>query len=321
MRHCINSLLGGGEDVEILLINDGSTDETTKIVEEYRKQYPDNIRVFHQSNGGHGAAISTGILHAVSFYIKIVDSDDWVDPDAYAYVMATLRRLTGQGLPDMVVTNFVYEKNGKKIKKVMRYINALPTGRVFGWRDIGRFRKGQYMLMHSIIYRTNLLRCSGLELPRHTFYVDNLYAYIPLKDVLTMYYLDIDFYRYFIGREDQSVKEETMIRHIDQHLRVNRMMLVVLDLNEISEKRQKEYLFNYLEIVTMISSVLLLRSGTTENAQKKKELWEYIRSYNKRLYNKLRWGFMGQIVNLPDSIGRSISVSAYKITQKVFGFN
>ncbi len=72
--------------------------------------------------------------------------------------------------------------------------------------------------MHSVIYRTELLRNCGLKLPKHTFYVDNIYVYYPLPHVTSLYYLDVDFYRYFIGREDQSVNEKNMIKRIDQQL-------------------------------------------------------------------------------------------------------
>jgi glycosyltransferase involved in cell wall biosynthesis len=321
MRRCIDSLLPGGDDVEILIVNDGSTDKTGAIADEYQKAYPDSVTVFYQENGGHGAAVTTGVTYSTGAFVKVVDSDDWLDAAAYKETLATLRQCAGLEQPDMVVTNFVYEKQGKKRKKVMRYTNVLPEGRIFTWSETRRFRKGQYLLMHSIIYRTSVLRESGLELPRHTFYVDNLYAYIPLRKVNTMRYLDVDFYRYFIGRNEQSVHEETMIKKIDQQLLVNRMMIASLNLVDIRDKRQFVYLFHYLEIVTMISSILLIRSGDKENLHKKKLLWEFIRDHNKRLYNKLRYGFLGWLVNLPGIIGRDISISVYEASQRVFGFN
>ncbi|MCY9291004.1 glycosyl transferase, partial [Bacillus haynesii] len=81
----------------------------------------------------------------------------------------------------------------------MKYENVLPEGTIFTWNDIGQFRKGQYLLMHSVIYRTQLLKECGLELPKHTFYVDNLFVYRPLEHVQKIYYINVDFYRYFIG--------------------------------------------------------------------------------------------------------------------------
>lgn len=321
MRHCIESLLIGGDEVEILIVNDGSKDGTKDIANEYEGKYPGIVRAFHQENGGHGAAVTTGIQNATGKYFKVVDSDDWVNPEAYKEVLCALGKDYAKTQPDMVITNFVYEKQDKKHKKVMRYASVLPLGTVFGWNEAGRFRKGQYLLMHAIIYRLDLLRQSGLVLPRHTFYVDNLYAYIPLKNVKHMLYLDVNFYRYFIGREGQSVQEDVMMRRIDQQLLVNRNMLTSIELDKVKNKRQREYMFNYLEIVTVVSSVMLLRSGTRENADKKAELWDFIRSQNKWVYKKLKRGLLGRLINLPGQTGRGISLSVYKVAQKVVGFN
>jgi hypothetical protein len=221
----------------------------------------------------------------------------------------------------MLLTNFIYEKEGKKRKTTMRYTNVLPEGELFTWNDIAGFRKGQYILMHSIIYRTSLLRECGLELPHHTFYVDNLYAYIPLKYVKTLYYLDINFYRYYIGRPDQSIQEKIMIKRIDQQLLVNRLMITSININDIGEKQKREYLFNYLEIITIASSVLLLRAGTEEHLRKKRELWQFIRRHDKQQYNKLRYGVLGWIANLPYFTGRKITLWVYMVSQKIVGFN
>jgi glycosyltransferase involved in cell wall biosynthesis len=322
MRHCIESLLPGGGEVEIIVVNDGSTDQTAKIAEDYRARYPGVVRLVHQENGGPGAAINTGIENASGLFFKVVDSDDWVDGEAYGETRRALKRLAGTTPQvDMLLTNYVYEKKGKKKKAVMSYANVLPAGRIFTWNEVGRFRKGQYLLMHSIIYRTAFLRNCALRLPRHTFYVDNLYAYIPLKNVKTMYYLDVDFYRYYIGRPDQSVEEKIMIERIDQQLAVNRAMLTALALEEIEEPRKRKYMFNYLEIVTMVSSILLVRSGTPESLGKKRELWQFIKGQNQGLYNRLRYGFLGQLVNLPEITGYNLSLPVYQVLRKVIGFN
>jgi hypothetical protein len=133
--------------------------------------------------------------------------------------------------------------------------------------------------------------------------------------------MDVDLYRYRIGHKGQSVYEKTMIKNIDQQLLINRIMVTSLDFNKIYDKRQSEYLFHYLEIVTIVSSILLIRSGLEENLQKKKLLWDFIRIHNRRLYNKFRYGLLGQIVNLPGTTGRNISISVYEVSQKIFGFN
>lgn len=208
----------------------------------------------------------------------MVDSDDWVTEAAYREVLYMLHNFSTNNSPDMVITNFVYEKVGKKHKKVMQYKNVFPTNKVFTWAETGYFRKGQYMLMHSIIYKTEVLKNSPLQLPTYTFYVDNLYAYIPLLSVQSIFYIDVDFYHYYIGREDQSVQENIMIERIDQQLLVNKMMVTAIDINTIESQNKKAYMLNYLEIITMISSVLLMRSHTAENRAKKTALGFYLYS-------------------------------------------
>lgn len=321
MENCIKSLLPGGDDVEILVVNDGSKDRTAEIADEYERRYPGIVRAIHQENGGHGEAVNAGIRNATGMYFKVVDSDDWVDYDAYMKILAKLRELSGgEKTLDMFVANYVYEKEGAKHKKVMR-CSALPQDELFTWDDVGHFLKGQYILMHSVIYRTKLLRECGLVLPKHTFYVDNIYVYTPLPSVKNMYYMDVDFYRYYIGRDDQSVNEKVMISRIDQQIKVNKIMVDQFDLYKITNRKLRKYMFNYLEIITVISTVMLIRSGTEENLEKKRELWKYIKDKDIRLFHKMRKGIMGRTMNLPGKGGRKISVAAYKISQKVVGFN
>lgn len=322
MEHCIESLLPGGEDVEILVVDDGSMDATAEIADSYAEKCPTIVRAIHQENGGHGEAVNTGIRNASGLFFKVVDSDDWVDAEAYRRVLETLKELSGgKDVLDMLISNFVYEKEGAKHKKVMHYRGILPEDQLFGWNEAGHFMKGRYILMHSVIYRTQLLRECGLELPKHTFYVDNIFVYVPLPHVKKMYYLNVDFYRYFIGREDQSVNEAVMIRRIDQQIKVNKIMVESVDLWKLSNKKLRKYMFNYLEIITVISTIMCIRSGTEENLEKKRELWKYLKNYDIRLFHHLRNGIMGQAMNLPGKGGRKISVAAYKLSQKIVGFN
>ena len=325
MEKCIDSLLVGGEDVEIIIVNDGSSDGTAEIADRYQAKYPTIVKAVHKENGGHGSAVNAGIERATGFYFKVVDSDDWVKEDAFQKIMDTLRELTGgEKTLDMLISNFVYEKVGEKRRKVMRYRHALPVDELFTWNDVKHFHKVQYILMHSVIYRTKLLRECGVKLPEHTFYVDNLFVFEPLPYVKNMYYLDVNFYCYYIGRADQSVNESIMIGRIDQQIKVNKLMVdYMMEKKSIIGKNKKvfKYMLSYLDIITTVSSILLIRSGTEENLEKKKELWNYIEKKDRSLYRKLRYGLLGQCTNLPGKGGRKISVEGYKICRRFFNFN
>ncbi len=323
MRNCIESLLTGGEEVEILIVDDGSAkDNTAEIADEYQEKYPSVIRAIHQPNKGHGGAVNTGIANASGLFFKVVDSDDWVDQDAYKAILDTLRSFTeGDEIPDLLLSNYVYEKEGAKRKKVMRYPEMFPKNKIFGWDEMKRIPATKYVLMHSMTVRTQLLRDVNLELPEHTFYVDNLFAFIPFSMIQRMYYLDVDFYRYYIGRPDQSVHESVMIGRIEQQLRVNRLMIRYMHKCRGLKGNQRRYMIHYLSIIMAVSSAMLIRSGKPEALDQKKELWEYLKKSDVRAYRNCRYSITGIFTNLPGPVGRQIFQVLYKIVQKVFGFN
>lgn len=322
MRNCIDSLLPGGEEVEILIIDDGSKDETPQIADEYAAKYPSIVRAVHQENGGHGEAVNAGLRHASGFFYKVVDSDDWVDLDSYRKVLDFLREAVREDEPlDMLISNYVYEKQGAKRKKVIHYHSILPEEKYFGWEEIGHFGVSQNILMHSVIYRTQLLRDCGFELPKHTFYVDNIYVYYPLPFVRKIYYLDVDFYRYFIGREDQSVNEKIMIARVDQQIFVTKTMISMYQLKNIECKKLRRYMIDYLAIMMTVSSILLIRSKNPENLEKKKELWRYLKKKDFKTFLKIRYGILGQTMNIPGKSGRKISSLAYTVARRLIGFN
>lgn len=321
MEHCLQTLLSGGEDIEILIVDDGSADDTAAIADRWAVEHPAIVRVVHQENKGHGGAVMTGLRNASGVYFKVVDSDDWVDEAVFRRTMETLRQLAAKETPvDLLVTNYIYDKVGLK-RHAIRYGSAFRPGRVLTWAQVGHFFKWENLLMHALIYRTELLRSCGLSLPEHTFYVDNLYATIPLASVETIYYLNADLYHYYIGREGQSVQEATMIRRIDQQIRVNKLMLDGIDLEHVRYSRQRSAIFHYHDIITAVTSILLIIAGSEEHLRKKDELWAYIRENHPWEYKKLRYSLFGVVMNLQGKLGRGFAVVCYRIANKVFGFN
>ncbi|MBQ4284667.1 MAG: glycosyltransferase [Lachnospira sp.] len=322
MEKCIKSILTGGEDVEIIIVNDGSTkDNTAEIADSYAKKYPTIIKAVHQENGGHGQAVNTGLANATGKFFKVVDSDDWVDVKSLKRIINTLKGFIDGEEPDMVIANYVYEKVGAKRKKVVHYENVFPVEQMFGWDDIGKFKVDQYILMHTVIYKTQVLKDSGVLLPKHTFYVDNIFVFEPLPFVEKMYYIDANFYRYFIGRDDQSVNESVMIKRIDQQIAVTKRMVDYFVDNEIDNKKRRMYMRNYLRIMMEVSSIFLIISGTKEDLEKKKELWNYVKEKDKDVYKMLRNSVLGFSVNIPTAAGRQISKTGYKVMNKLIGFN
>ena len=322
MKHAIESVLVGGEDIEILIVNDGSKDDTAKIADEFEVAYPGIVRAIHQENGGHGEAVNAGLRNAKGLYYKVLDSDDWLDQDSLLRVMNKLRQMVKEGkMVDMFLANYVYEKPSEHKHKVIRYEGVFPENQIFGWSDIKRFKISQNILMHSVIYRTQMLHDCGLELPKHTFYVDNIFVYVPLPNVKTMYYMDVNLYRYYIGREDQSVNEDVMISRIDQQIKVNKIMIDAYDLTKIRNKKLKDYMVKYLAMMMTVSSIFLIKEGSEESLTKRAELWSYLKDASKGMFRLVNHQVLSRPMQIRGKAGRKMLVWAYSISRKIYGFN
>ena len=324
MRHCIETLLSAGEQAEIILVDDGSVkDETPAICDEYAAKYPTIVKAIHQENGGHGEGVNQGIRNATGLYYKVVDSDDWLDEAALRTVLAKLNTLTARGTaPDLMICNYVYEHTEDGTSHTVRYTNVFPQNRLFSWTHVGHFRPDQNLLMHSVMYRTQVLRQCGMVLPKHTFYVDNIFVYQPLPFVKSMYYMDLDLYRYFIGRADQSVNESVMVKRVDQQLRVTRHMIDCQDLDALKgQKKLRSYMLHYLSMMMAISDIFLLLDGSAAAKQKENELWAYLKAHTSAgVYRSIRYGF-GGVTNLKIPKGDKLVLGGYRLAQKIFKFN
>lgn len=327
MDKCIESILAcddGSGDIEILIVDDGSTkDATPQKADEWHERYPNIIYAIHKENGGHGSAVNVGLANARGRYFKVVDSDDWLDCDAMQVVMRYLRRQSElREACDLVIANYVYEKVYEGTRTAIDYKNVFPTDREFTWDDVGNFKPSQYLLMHSVIYRTELLRDVGLVLPEHCFYVDNIFVYVPLPAVCSIRYFDVDMYRYFIGREGQSVNEETMKGRIDQQLRVTRFMIDAVDLDaDVVQKKLRRYMEGYLSMMMCICSVFLRMINTKESEYKRKEIWDYLRKQRALMYPHIRHNVLNLGTNIPSAAGRRVGLGGYRLAQKIFKFN
>lgn len=319
LGRCVGTLTGAA-DVEIVIVDDGSTDATAEVAAEFAAAYP-QVTVIRQRNAGHGGAVNAGVDAATGTYLKVVDSDDWLNPAALDTLVATLRDLTHSCPgPDVVVTNFVYERAGRYRKTAVRYRRALPRGRVITWEQTRRFGPRQYFMMHSLAYRTDLLRASGLRLPERTFYVDNLFVMVPLNHARRLYYLDVDLYRYFIGSAEQSVNEAVMIRRMDQYLRVNRLLVAQVPAQDQVPAALYRYLVHHVATVCAVTSVMLLRAGTEEAMQLRVDFWREVRR-NPQLHRRLRRHPVAAVSSLPGRMGGRFSIFAYRVARRLIGFN
>lgn len=329
MERCIDSLLAGGRDVEIIIVDDGSTDRTGEIADRYAAAFPEIIRVVHKENGGHGSGVNTGVKLAEGQYFKVVDSDDWLDREAYRKLLAVLKDFCCREeadragkKPDLVVCNYIYDHLEEKTTRVMRYKNVFPEEKMCGWNEIGHFLPSQYLIMHALVYRTQTLKDCGISLPEHTFYVDNIFACQPLPWVRHIFYMDIDLYHYYLGRDDQSVNEAVLMKRIDQQIYVTNLVSRCVDLERVRMEYPglAVYLCRNISIMMAISSIHLLLIDSAEARHKRKELWRGVKEYDRALYYRLRYATLSGLTCLPGKAGGKLTVGGYKIAKKIWRF-
>lgn len=291
MKKCIDSLLTAGNDVEIIIVNDGSTDGTLQIANEYARSFPQIVRVIDKPNGGHGSGVNAGLKAAQGVYFKVVDSDDWLDSDALKALLDTVKSHISAGQsPDLYITNFVYDKYFENTCHVSGYTSKMPAGKFIGWDKVKKFRLSHMMLMHALVYKREVLLESGMVLPEHTFYVDNIFAYEPLPHTRTLFYLNVDLYHYFIGRADQSVNYCNFVKRYNQQIRVILHMTDAYTLDTIKRqpKGLKRYMWHSLQVIMMNTLFFTCAEYSEERRRALKEMWQHIKQRDKKLYKKLR---------------------------------
>ena len=204
----------------------------------------------------------------------------------------------------------------------MDYRNIVPNEEMGTWNMIGRFRPSQYLIMHSLMFRTEVLRESGVHLPEHTFYVDNLFSYQPLPFAENLYYMDIDLYHYYLGRDDQSVNEKVLMKRIDQQIKVTDLVSRCVDLNEVKKTYPKlaSYMMRNISIMLSISSIHLLLISTAEAEQQRRNMWERVKDHDKSLYYRLRWSTVSGLTYLPGRLGGKLTVGGYRFARKIYQF-
>ncbi len=317
MEKCIESLLIGKDDVEIIIIDDGGKDNTGKIADKYQKKYPNIVKAIHQENGGHGEGINVGLKHATGKYFKVVDSDDWLDEDAYKKLLKEIKHID----TDLVVCNYVYTYTDGRSDQVISFANVYDEGKVLTWDDIHKFKVTQYPSLHSMMYKKSVLDKSNIDLPKHVFYEDNLFIYLPLVNTKTIYYLDLDLYRYYIGRADQSVQESQMIKRSSHQVLVSEKVCTAYDLTEIENKKLRKLMTRECIFLMTIGVVFSRLAFNKEGEKQYKELWKSVKEKNPKLYRRMRYFSMATFVSIPGKLGRQIMKLGYRFAHSLVNFN
>lgn len=294
LANCLEGLIPFDGRLEVVVVNDGSTDGTLDIANRYAGRYPDLFRVIDKPNGGHGSGINAALGIACAPWFKVVDSDDRLDPDALTAVLDYLETLhTGQIPCDLLFTNYVYEFHGRRGPDTVDFVpirldNVFDERRPLTWRDMKHLRINQLLQMHTLIYRTGLLREIGLVLPEKTFYEDNIYASKPFPAVQSIHYLNADLYLYYIGRPDQSVNLDSMIRNFNMTLNITRTMIGTYHLYDLDiAPALRRYMMRHLVRMTAMCHFAAGMTGDRAMKTAIRQLHQYSRGHDRRMHRHI----------------------------------
>ena len=209
LKYCLDSLcVGTGlEDLEVLVVNDGSTDASSAIAHEYEKKYPQTFRVIDKENGNYGSCVNRGLAEARGKYIKILDADDSFDTDSFEVFISFLADVD----VDLVVSDFDIVDENRVLRKSVRFV--LPAG-THSLEEMCAFPTFMDMQMHGVTYRRDMLLQLGYVQTEGISYTDHQWISTPMMAVRTVSYFDKPLYRYLVGREGQTMNPEVKARSI-----------------------------------------------------------------------------------------------------------
>lgn len=228
---CLDSLIiPDMEKVEVLVINDGSKDNSSRIAHAYQEKYPDTFKVIDKENGNYGSCVNRGLSEATGKYIKILDADDSFDNASFEKYVSVLQNLdVDLVFNDMVKVDPLGNVSGKMS------INAKPDVEISDFSSIGSYS------MHRIAYkRTNLIDL-GYKQTEGISYTDEEWCFWPMSTVSTAYYIAAPLYQYLYGREGQTTDPKTFKKCFNQTRIVSERMILLWEYNHEEWKNYNAY--------------------------------------------------------------------------------
>lgn len=278
-------------DVEILIVNDGSSDTSLKIATEYVEQYPDSFNVITKKNGGHGSGINCGIQNATGKYFKVVDADDWIDTNALRKLLQSLKQMNS----DVVYSSFLWVfDQGQEDKKLFRKkaeISHPFTGVRYGHNyDFDEIADHLYMKMHNITIKTDILREHHIHIDENCYYVDTEYITYPVPYIKTISFVNQFVYMYRIGRQGQSVGIDKMQQNEKNYDKVLQSLFGFysqLQSEILCSNSKKRYIERIIARVVAGKIKIMLSFPASSEKRKELQLFEYnLKEKYPNIYNE-----------------------------------
>ena len=238
--------------LEVIVVNDGSDDASPAIAKQYATAYPAIFRVTDRPNGGHGAAINTGISEAAGRYFRVIDGDDRADTEALAAFIAALEALDA----DIVIDRRADEAGGRSTARPLPFSG--PRSAVLPFEAVCGPETAPYMTMHTMTVRAGLIREHGIKLMERAYYVDYEYSLKAAAFAKTAAIIDITVYHYRLGDQNQSVAPLNYVKNYDHHARVVREALSFAAREDIGAQRARYVIHSVSLIINTHLNIALL---------------------------------------------------------------
>lgn len=282
IHRCLNSFIDSNimEELEVIIVNDGSTDNTESIVNEFVSKYPDTFKIINKKNGGHGSTVNIGIEFATGKYFRVIDGDDWVDTKSFAQSIKKIREINTD------IVSMHYDRVDMITGEVtpVEEINVEYEKRYL-FEEINIEKR--YFTLASTCFKTILLKELGIKFQEHTYFVDVEYIIMPIKEVNDVTFLNLSVYKYFVGNVEQSINISNMVKRYDHHERVVKSCMEFIKSSTLRPNHQK-YIEHILKKVLYTHySILTMYNEDKENGSKlAKQFDEYFQVTLPSLYEK-----------------------------------
>lgn len=205
LRRCLDSVCVESVmyDVQVIVVNDGSTDDTSAIAHEYENRYPHYFQVIDKENGNYGSCMNVALPLAECKYFRTLDADDWYDSEAFSLFVEQLKKIDA----DMILTEKVDHFLVSGTRKVFRFDSKIISNKLLSIDDVDWENESLLGMMGVmfITYRTSILRTVQIRWVEQVPFSDFQYCIQPLQAVGSVCFLPISVYQYQLEREGQSV--------------------------------------------------------------------------------------------------------------------
>lgn len=292
LDRCLISLLSDektNKDIEILIVNDGSKDNSLTIAKKYEKKYPDTVIVIDKENGGHGSTINVGLEKASGKYFRVIDSDDWVNINDFPRFVNELKNIDS----DVVITNYRKEFIYNGTSQLFEYNPKIEYRKEYSLNNFDlSLLKNDYFYMATSTFKLDKLRKANFKLDEKTFYVDMEFILLPISEIDTFTYLDYDIYRYFIGRPEQSINLASYVRNRNHHDKVVRRLVKFYESGKL-DKQHKEYVKKVLTLLCTTHYSIYCEMMVPKNARRDiKKFDQFLKQNSLELYQATDFGFI-----------------------------